>query len=468
MRILEAEVRELKDLLDEKDEKIDLISRIHSHSPTAVLQPSPGRGSVSSTASVDRLATLDDSDDCLRVRSSSTQVDEPSGPWQAGPSSTLAFFDSFKQCAKEYKIDLHSFKAADILPQQKPDKSTETSSAEAYDAPPRLLSDQLINIFFQEWAPLFPILHRPTFLALYGRYVADSTSVTDSAELACLNLVFAIAVASCGIAQEETSSFDFQWRCQVEIASPLCTIGTLQSVLLAQIRCLQSHDLLQLKAFATVSAALVRDLQLQATQPSFDQGVLSNEMRRRLFWTHYTVDCFSATVLGLPQQHVADDDISCAYPTDVDDEYVSDIGIQPSLPGETTKLSSALALFNAARILSRVLDHAIPDKTPHEMSLKQLADFSDELDLWEASLPAHLRLTFAQDKPSAGNITSRSPMLAFVYYYIRALIQRPAIISTGAGSRMSSALLVHTASCKRMQQILQLLRERGLTFSTLR
>jgi hypothetical protein len=32
VRILEAEVRELKDLLDEKDEKIDMLSRIHSHS----------------------------------------------------------------------------------------------------------------------------------------------------------------------------------------------------------------------------------------------------------------------------------------------------------------------------------------------------------------------------------------------------------------------------------------------------
>jgi Fungal Zn(2)-Cys(6) binuclear cluster domain len=33
VRSLEAEVRELKDLLDEKDEKIDVLSRIHSFSP---------------------------------------------------------------------------------------------------------------------------------------------------------------------------------------------------------------------------------------------------------------------------------------------------------------------------------------------------------------------------------------------------------------------------------------------------
>src|SRR6201992_2509378 len=35
VRALEAEVRELKDLLDEKDEKIDMLSRLRSHSPQA-------------------------------------------------------------------------------------------------------------------------------------------------------------------------------------------------------------------------------------------------------------------------------------------------------------------------------------------------------------------------------------------------------------------------------------------------
>jgi hypothetical protein len=39
VRALEAEVRELKDLLDEKDEKIDMLSRIHSHSPQPLLSP---------------------------------------------------------------------------------------------------------------------------------------------------------------------------------------------------------------------------------------------------------------------------------------------------------------------------------------------------------------------------------------------------------------------------------------------
>ena len=59
--------------------------------------------------------------------------------------------------------------------------------------PPRLVADQLINVFFQEWAPLFPILHRPTFLRLYADYVADPERVRNSHSIAQLNLVLGTA-----------------------------------------------------------------------------------------------------------------------------------------------------------------------------------------------------------------------------------------------------------------------------------
>jgi len=66
----------------------------------------------------------------------------------------------------------------------------------SFKAPPRLVSDQMINIFFQEWAPLFPILHRPTFLSLYEQYVASPDTMSDKKSIAQLNLVFGIAALS--------------------------------------------------------------------------------------------------------------------------------------------------------------------------------------------------------------------------------------------------------------------------------
>lgn len=54
----------------------------------------------------------------------------------------------------------------------------------------------MINIFFQEWAPLFPVLHRPTFLALYEQYVSSPENLHDKKSIAKLNLCFGIAALS--------------------------------------------------------------------------------------------------------------------------------------------------------------------------------------------------------------------------------------------------------------------------------
>ena len=63
-------------------------------------------------------------------------------------------------------------------------------------APPRLVSDQMINIFFQEWAPLFPVLHRPTFLKVYDEYMAGPEGVEAQPSTAQIYLIFAIAAVS--------------------------------------------------------------------------------------------------------------------------------------------------------------------------------------------------------------------------------------------------------------------------------
>jgi len=103
--------------------------------------------------------------------------------------------------------------------------------------------------------------------------------------------------------------------------------------------------------------------------------------------------------------------VHAEYPSDTDDEYVTEKGFQPTLPGEYTRLSSALALFRAARILAQVLEKNYPAATSHEMSLQQMGALEAELDEWYDTLSPHLRLNFRQDKPSTDVTGSRSPIL---------------------------------------------------------
>ncbi|KAF2774310.1 hypothetical protein EJ03DRAFT_303824 [Teratosphaeria nubilosa] len=476
VRGLECEVRELKDLLDEKDEKIDMLSRIHSQSSHPIQLPSPRRPSTTSLGSnvnKDKTdAASPEDDEVFNVQQSPYLLSGSAGgadSYFAGTSIASTFIEAFKHKLQESgrsttDIDTElllgtNYQAAADLPLTPP----EPASPVVWKAPPRLVSDQLVNIFFQEWAPLCPVLHRPTFLGLYEKYVADSDAVTDKTAIAQLNLVFGISSLSNGTrSSADLESFQLQWRAAIDSILTENSLAALQALILAQIFCIQQGDLVRLLTYKGLSTTLSARLGLHQSQKRFALGTLTCETRKKVFWTLYTVDCFTAVLLGLPK-HVKDEDVNCEYPADADDEYVTERGFQPTLPGESTKLSSALALFRAARILSKVLEEVFPAKPSYELSMKKLSDLSDELDAWSSSLAPHLRLQFAQDKPSTGTISSRSPLLSLTYHYIRALIQRPAIASLGA--RSSTSMITHASSCKSMIQIVQLLEERGMSFS---
>jgi len=56
-----------------------------------------------------------------------------------------------------------------------------------------------------------------------------------------------------------------------------------------------------------------------------------------------------ATLTGLPVL-LREEQIQTEYPEDIDDENVTEAGFLPTLPGESTRISSALALFSASRV----------------------------------------------------------------------------------------------------------------------
>lgn len=133
--------------------------------------------------------------------------------------------------------------------------------------------------------------------------------------------------------------------------------------------------------------------------------------------------------MGLPKL-LKEEDIHAEFPSDTDDEYVTEKGFQPTLPGEFTKISSALALFRASRILSKVLEQNYPAAAAHDLSLQSLSALDGELNEWSENLPTHLKLTFAQDKPSTNVTGSRSALLVCkpLNFVMRRTNSRPSLL----------------------------------------
>lgn len=215
VRSLEQEVRELKDLLDEKDEKIDILSRIHSPTPPST-QTSTEKSPLARVE--EKPSTQDEHlpEDTFEVQQSPSLLNGEPDSYFMGASSGRAFIskatafnpslvhrltnaDTFKNKVHESGKSRCTFETDAFFSSCKSAASSAgTASAKSDDmkAPPRLVSDQMVNIFFQEWAPLFPVLHRPTFLNLYTEYIADPEHMGNKHAVAQLNLVFGIAALS--------------------------------------------------------------------------------------------------------------------------------------------------------------------------------------------------------------------------------------------------------------------------------
>lgn len=157
--------------------------------------------------------------------------------------------------------------------------------------PPRLFTDRMVNIFFQEWAPLFPILHKPTFLRMYERFVEDPEQTAEKHQLAQLYLVFGIALVSSEAPdREQLVLCESRWRSAVLDILLDNSIATMQCLILAQLFCIAKGDYKHLQHYKAMAVGLSGRLGLHQNQKQFPFDALTIEKRKRVFWSLYTID----------------------------------------------------------------------------------------------------------------------------------------------------------------------------------
>lgn len=148
-----------------------------------------------------------------------------------------------------------------------------------------------MNIYFQEWAPLLPVLHKPTFLRIYEEFVVDAEKVKSSHKIAQLHLVFGIAALSSDLPDvEQIAACETQWQDALDSILMENTMNTLQCLVLALIYCTVRADYKRLLHYKGVAIALSHRLGLHQSQKRFSFGALTTETRKKVFWTLYTLD----------------------------------------------------------------------------------------------------------------------------------------------------------------------------------
>lgn len=201
------------------------------------------------------------------------------------------FLESFKRKLQEAGKPCSEFNPEAFLHIQGCYPLVSKPPPQSMRVPPRLFSDRCVNVYFQEWAPLFPVLHKPTFLRLYEEFVADSEKVKNNHRLAQLYLVFSIAALSSDSPDmEQIAACEAQWQRSLDAIMMDNTIITLQCLVLALMYCTIRADYKRLQYYKGVAVGLSHRLGLHQSQKRFSFGALTIETRKKVFWTLYTLD----------------------------------------------------------------------------------------------------------------------------------------------------------------------------------
>lgn len=84
--------------------------------------------------------------------------------------------------------------------------------------------------------------------------------------------------------------FETRWQTAIDSIVHDGNLATLQCLVLAQIYCISKGDYGKLLHYKGIAISLSHRLGLHQSQKGFSLNVLISEVRKRVFWTQYTLD----------------------------------------------------------------------------------------------------------------------------------------------------------------------------------
>lgn len=238
----------------------------------------------------------------------------------------------------------------------------------------------------------------------------------------------------------------------------MCSISSLQMVTIELLYCLTTGDLATSYFLRGKMVTMSQQLRLQrcpAAVLGYNGSNVSKVQqgeRRILFWCSYTLDAFSAFILGVPRLF-KDDEIECALPAssngpqDSDANLITFNNIQLSLVGKVC--DAALSVMRYARILGTVVDHIFKRSNSHlkkpSVDEGSCLVLEDMLDSWRRDLPASVsfdRLDLRGNASDYAQLNNTQLTLLYLYYQAKALIYMPLMAAEShANSKTSPAFI---------------------------
>ena len=180
--------------------------------------------------------------------------------------------------------------------------------------------------YFDIWHPILPFLHAPSILELFEKVASHGLSHLNSIEIIIVRSVLSTSVADrkqlppdCGNLVPSAfifNSIEEAVSCLSPILLQPSTISSIQAAVGIQLFLLSMLRLNTASRFSGLIIQIAFHLGLHRCPTRYKQFSKSEaDMRRRVFWSIYSLERFLAQSLGLPLS-LKDDDIDVCHPQD--------------------------------------------------------------------------------------------------------------------------------------------------------
>ncbi|KAL8381864.1 hypothetical protein RB595_005895 [Gaeumannomyces hyphopodioides] len=330
--------------------------------------------------------------------------------------------------------------------------------------PPRRVADTHLCKYWESIHPLFPVLHKGSFMGWYETIWGDQESSGDDTvhtirtAHARLNIMLALG-CSAGSTLEpgpssKRSAHTFYERSRALLTQSSvdhgCSMQLVQThILTAQY--LQATDLVN-GCWVAIGTAIRAAQGIGVSEDHPKESQAAREERRRTWWGCIMMDRAASMILGRPSMVAWKTVVPLPLP--VDDELLSTApgsgSVQSSVPpGRKSRVEFYVYTLHLTEILMRVLEHFY---VPHldlrragpegfnVQDLQRLHEIDFSLSHWRTSLPVHLRVHPSDTNNSDVSAESGSPFakqavtLHGRYLHLRILLFRPTTIELSSGA----------------------------------
>lgn len=310
--------------------------------------------------------------------------------------------------------------------------------------PAREVADAFVEAYFDRVHPNYLLFHRDTFQMRYEAMWSHPGVLLRDVEPGWVSVIFMMLVFGAQALEDRDKAQSIQiQRHYLDLVQGrmhqllnATTLVNVQAILLLQLyqhNCTERNSAFMLLGCAS-RMAMALGMHREGTSGGFDE--MEREVRKRVWWTAYVFEQNQCAILGRPCA-IDDSEVNVTFPNEL--MLDGGISVPPGYMEYSVRLARLMSDVRRKVYATPITALSQPGEYP---KISVAVQFLLDLDTWQNTLPAHLRLDFLSHTPTHRRAVI---LLHIQFHHTQALVTRPFILRK-VGVQLARKLGKHVRS----------------------